>query len=180
MWVWSLNHWTRVSFDPSSDPGFCLVTFQIWANKHCYQHDDGSIFTSTAYERCQTPLTCLEGIWEPFHVGLEPEPVNNCFIWPQAVTQDFVWDSKSVPISIGMTAWWQIHIHIHSIWRLSNTFDMFGGDMRTISCGIGASTSDQGLHLVPSNNPFFQLRFLRAVIQIRYGVDNLLCHWWMS
>ena len=168
MWVWSLNHsfdmcgvdmrtipcgilqpqplnkgfiWCQaVTQDfvwlPNSGP--TSIVIPAWWRIHIH---------TTAYEGCQTPLTCVEWIWEPFHVSLEPQLVSKGFLWPQAVTQDLVQDSKSVPISIGITAWWRIHIHIQSIWRLSNIFDMFGVYyiVGTIPCdGFGASPLNKG------------------------------------
>ena len=44
---------------------------------------------SIAYEGCHTPCICVEWMWEPFHVGLEPQPMHNGFIWNHALTQDF-------------------------------------------------------------------------------------------
>ena len=76
----------------SSDPGFWLTTFQILTDKcggngmmmHPYPHPP-----STAYEDCQSPFICREWMWEPIHVGLEPQPLHKDFIWRQAVTSGF-------------------------------------------------------------------------------------------
>ena len=35
------------------------------------------------------PCICLEWMWDPFHMGLEPLPMHKGFIYHQAVTQDF-------------------------------------------------------------------------------------------
>ena len=54
-------------------------------------------------------------------------------------------------------AWWWFVIPIHSIWRLSNNFQMLGEDVWTIPCGFGASNNAEQLHSVPSSDPGFQL-----------------------
>ena len=44
---------------------------------------------STAYEGCQAPLICWEEIWEPFHVGFEPQPLHNGVICSPAENHIF-------------------------------------------------------------------------------------------
>ena len=122
MWVWSLfnqcimaslstKQWPRISAN------FPNLDNQVWWQRL----DDGSISPSTAYEGCQTPCICMEGMWEPcpcgfgastnrkcmekkwdpFHVGLEPlQPMHNGFIQHQAVTQDFSQLPKSGQSSV--------------------------------------------------------------------------------
>ena len=99
----------------------------------------------------------MERKWRPFHVGLKPQPMHNSFIWCQAVTQDFCWFPKSRPTRVVVMAWWWIHMPINSIWRLSNTFHMYGEEAETISCGFEASITEQQLHLAPSSDQAFLL-----------------------
>ena len=42
--------------------------------------------------------------------------------------------------SVRVTAWCQIHILIHCIWRSSSTLHMYRKDLGTIQCGFGTST----------------------------------------
>ncbi len=50
-------------------------------------------------------------------------------------------------------AWWWLHmpIHSHSIWSLSTTLHMLGGDMGTIPCWVWASAITQWCQLQASN-----------------------------
>ena len=98
----------------------------------------------------------MEWIWQPFHVGLKHQPLHNGFIWRQAVTKDFRRLFKCEQTSVVVMSSWWIHIPIHSIWRLSNTFHMYGVDMAAIKWGFEAPTTAQWLHLAPSSDPVFQ------------------------
>jgi len=44
---------------------------------------------SIAYEGCQTPFILWEGMWEPFHVESDPQPLHNGIVCSSAVIQDF-------------------------------------------------------------------------------------------
>jgi hypothetical protein len=114
---------------------------------------------STAYDGCPTHCICLGWIREPFHMGLEPQPLHKGFIHYQGVTRDFIWLPKFWLAGLMVMAWWWIHIPIHSIWWLSNTLYMFGVDKETIPHGFGASTTAQRLHLAPRprSDPRFHL-----------------------
>jgi hypothetical protein len=79
---------------------------------------DGFICPSTAYEGYQTPCVYLTWMWEPFQVGLEPQPMHCGVICQPAVTQGFSCIPKSGFKSVVVTAWWWIHQPIQSIWRL--------------------------------------------------------------
>ena len=93
---------------------------------------------------------------DPFHVGLEPQPMHQGSICCAPANQDFSRLPKSEPTSVVETAWWWIHMPIHCIWRLSITLYMYGWDVWTNPCGFGASTNAYGLHLVPSSDARFQ------------------------
>jgi hypothetical protein len=148
----SPNHCTKASFSTKQWPGI-LADFPNPDQPVWWQwHDDGSISPSTAYEGCQTPFICLEWMWEPYHEAFEPQPLHKHFIQHQAVTRDFSRLPKIRLTCLLVMAWWRIHIPIHSIWRLSNTFYMFGVDVKTIPCGFGASTTAQTLHSAPSSD----------------------------
>ena len=143
----STKQWPRIWAED-----FPNLDLQVWWK--C--HDDGSISPSTAYEVCQTPVICLAWMREPFHMDFEPQPLHKGFFQHQAVTQDLSWLPKSGPGSVVLMAWWWIHIPIHSIWRLSNTWYMCDMDVGTIPHGFGASTTAQRLLSAPSSDPGFQ------------------------
>jgi hypothetical protein len=43
--------------------------------------------SSIACDHCQSPCICVEWMWEPFHVGLEPQPpLHNIISWCTSVT----------------------------------------------------------------------------------------------
>jgi hypothetical protein len=87
--------------------------------------------------------------------------------------QDISWFPKSGPTSVVAIAWWWIHIPFHSIWRLSNSFHMFGVDLRTIPCGLGASTiTAQGRHSAPSSDPGFQL--ISQILTNKFGGNGMM------
>ena len=96
-------------------------------------------------------------MWEPFHVGLEPQPKHKGFICCVPANQDFSRLSISEPTCAVVMVWWWIHMPIHSIRRLSDTLHIKGLDVGTIPCGFGASTKAQGLHLLCPSESGFQL-----------------------
>ncbi len=118
---------------PKSWPISVVVT--AWWRIHLPIH--------SSYECCQTPCICLKWMWEPFHVGLEPQPLHNGNVCCPAVTQFSSRYPKSWPTSVVVMAWWHIHLSIHSIWMLPNTLNMFEVDVGTIPCGSRASTTAQ-------------------------------------
>ena len=64
-------------------------------------HDGGLVCPSTAYECSQSPSICLEWIWEPFHVGLGPQPIHHDIICSQAGNREFPRDFlKFLPTSV--------------------------------------------------------------------------------
>ena len=119
MWLLSLNHCVMSSF-VCTPPVMQISadTSQVWTNKCVVvMAYDRSISQSTAFEGCQSLCKCLEWMWEPFHVGLEPRPLT--------VASFGGWLPKSGPTSVVIMARWRIHTPIRSIWRLSITFYVF-------------------------------------------------------
>jgi len=147
--VGTIPCWVRASataqwchFQPSSEAEF-QKTSQILASMLIMWPVDGFICPSTAYDASQAPCICWEGIWEPFHVGLEPQPLHHGVICSSAVNQNFRRLPKSWPIHVVDMAWWWLHMPIHSIWSLSTIFHMLGGDIWTIPCWVRASATAQ-------------------------------------
>ena len=92
----------------------------------------------TAYEGCQTPCMCLALMWEEFWLGLQPQSLQFSIICCPRVTQKSrclpkAWSTRVAVILLG-----QIHMHIHSIWRLSNTLNVLGIAVRRILIGSTA------------------------------------------
>ncbi len=57
------------------------------------------------------------------------------------MTQDFNRVPSSGPTSVVVTAWVNIHIPVHRIWRLSISLFLFGEYVGAIPCGFRASTT---------------------------------------
>ena len=107
----------------------------------------------------------MEWIWEPFRVSAEYQPKHKGFSCCAPANQAFRWLPKSWSTSVALTAWCWIHILIHSIWRLSIPTYIYGVDMGTIPCGLGASTYAQGLHFLYPSESGFQLTSQIMVIK---------------
>ena len=80
---------------PKSAPS-CVVVLAWW----------WSFCPFASYECCHTPWLCLKWIWEPWHVGLQPQPPLNGMVWCPEVTQDFSSIFKSQPLCVVVKAWW--------------------------------------------------------------------------
>jgi hypothetical protein len=81
MWVCNLNHCMRASSSfgavPSTDPPRFQLTSQIGTNKY-----DGNGMMTDPYPhplhmKVVNHLVCLEWMWELFHVGMEPQPLQH-------------------------------------------------------------------------------------------------------
>jgi hypothetical protein len=82
---------------------------------------DASICTSTAYEGCQTPCMCLTLVWDQSWFGLQPQSLHFTIICCPGVTQISRWLPKAWSAGAAGMLLGHIHMHIHCIWRLSNT-----------------------------------------------------------
>jgi hypothetical protein len=63
------------------------------------------------------------------------------------------------PTSVVVTAWWVLHILIHSRRRLSMTSGIFEMDVGAIPCVFRASSNAWWNHLSPRSHQWFQLTF---------------------
>ena len=102
-WFYSLNKRTTLLFAP----------WEIW-----YQYLD-----STAYEGCKT-FMCLTMIWmKPSWMGLQPQLPHYTVV--SVAPREIPWirqHPKACLKRLARTQKGLIHLHIHSIWRLWNTF----------------------------------------------------------
>ncbi len=72
-WVYSLNHRTSPSFVAQELPRFLGEFPKLCKHGLLEWCKDTSIFTSTAYEGCQTPCMCLKLMWDQSWLGLQPQ-----------------------------------------------------------------------------------------------------------
>jgi hypothetical protein len=103
MWVWSLIHCTRTSFSAKEQSRRIRISADFSnLNQQVLRswHDDGSICPSTAYEGCESPCICIDWMWTPFHVGLEPQPMHKGSICCAPANQDFSRLPKSEPTNV--------------------------------------------------------------------------------
>jgi hypothetical protein len=137
-WVYRLNHRTSPSFGAHELPRF-LGDFP----KLCQQGllvccKDASIFTSTAYEG-QTPCMCLTLMWDQSWLGLQPQSLHFTIICCPEVTHISRWlVPKALSAGAAGMLLGRIHMHIHSIWRLSNTLHV--SDINVGSILIGSTS----------------------------------------
>ena len=116
---------------------------------------DASIFTSTAYEG-QTPCMCLTLMWDQSWLGLQPQSLHFTIICCPGVTQisrwlvPKAWSMRSAVMLLG-----HIHIHIHCIWRLSNTLHVSDIDVGSVLIGSTASITALHHYLFPGSYPDF-------------------------
>jgi hypothetical protein len=117
---------------------------------------DTSIFTSTAYKGCQTPCMCLTLMWDQSCLGLQPQSPHFTIICCPGVTQISRWIPKALPAGAAGMLLGRIHIHIHCIWRLSNTLHVSDIDvLGSILIGSTASITALHHHLLPRSYPDF-------------------------
>jgi len=97
------------------------LTSQIWANKY-----GGNCMMTDPYPQEQNTKVVYDLVYVLVNVGAIPCGCNASttapwhHLWHTRNT-DLSWLLKSGPASVVVMAWWQIHIPIHSIWRLSMT-----------------------------------------------------------
>ena len=134
MWIWSLNHSTMAMVS---------LVAQVWL--HYFRqnpksvgpnmiwqwwHVDGSSPPHAVYECSQTPCICLEWRLETFHVALELESLHSTISMVSNVAlvqiQGFCQTLKYGPkTDVAMVAWWWILQLTHSLWKFSNTLDVW-------------------------------------------------------
>jgi hypothetical protein len=155
-WVYSLNHCTSPSFVAQELPRFLGSNFpklgQQGLLECCY---NTSICTSTAYEGCQTPYMCLTLMWDPSWLGLQPQSLHFTIICCPGVTQISRWLPKALSAEAAGMLLGRIHMHIHCIWRLSNTLHVSDIDVGSIMIGSIASITALHHHLLPRTYPDF-------------------------
>jgi hypothetical protein len=153
-WGYSLNHCTSPSFVARKLPRFLGDLFP----KLCQQGlleccKDASIFTSTAYEGCQTPCMCLTLMWDQSWLGGHPQSLHFTIICCPGVTQISRWLPKALSAGAAGMLLGHIHIHIHCIWRLSNTLHVSDIDVGSILIGWTSSITALHHHLLSRSYP---------------------------
>ena len=91
-------------------------------------------------------------MWDQFGLGLQPQSPHFTISYGLGITQN---SSKAWSAWAAVMWWGHIHMHIHSIWRLSNTWYVFDIDMRLIWIWSSASITAFRHHLLPGSNPEF-------------------------
>ena len=98
---------------------------------------------------------CLTWMWDQSGLGLQPQSPHFTFSCYLGV----IANSRPLPKAWSAWAavmwWWHIHMHIHSIWRLSNTSHMLDIDVKSIWIGSTASITALHHQLLPGTYPEF-------------------------
>jgi hypothetical protein len=154
-WVYSLNHRTSPSFVAQELPRFLGEFPKLCKHGLLEWCKDTSIFTSTAYEGCQTPCMCLKLMWDQSWLGLQPQSSHFSIICCPGITQisrtlHNAWSTRGAEMLYG-----HIHIRIHCIWRLSNTLHVSDIDVGSILIGSTATITALHHHLLPRSYPDF-------------------------
>jgi len=100
---------------------------------------DTSICTSTAYQGCQTPYIYIIWIWDEYGLGLQPQSPHFTITYQLRLAQICSEIPKAWSTWAAIRWCGHIHMHIHSISRLSNTFYIYNMDLRWIWVGSTAS-----------------------------------------
>jgi hypothetical protein len=98
------------------------TAWSAWAAVH---GGDTSICTSTACKGCQTPFIYITLMWDEYGLGLQPKSLHltmSYWLWVAQITSKIrtAWSAWAA-----ITWWGHIHMHIHSIQRLSNSFHIW-------------------------------------------------------
>ena len=104
-WVYSLNQCTSPSFVAQELPSFLGEFPKLSQQEGLNRCKDTSIFTSTAYEGCQTPCMYLTLMWDQSWLGLQPQSLHFTII---CLLGDF-----PKPLSAGAAGMLLKHIHMH-------------------------------------------------------------------
>ncbi len=140
MLVWNLKHSSMITYVPKLRNSI-FYEFANLSQIVCRQRQDSGFFIqSIAYEWRRTPCICMQWMWDPFYVGVEPQLPHHDNICTPAASYNYSGFCKSGPSSMVVNTWKLIHQQsIHSIWMLSNTLHMYAVGMGIISCWSGAS-----------------------------------------
>jgi hypothetical protein len=85
---------------------------------------------------------CLTLMWDQSWLGLQPQSLNFTIICCPGVTQISRWHPKAWSAGAAGMLLGHIHMHIHCIWRLSNTLHVSDIDVGSILIGL----QPQSLH----------------------------------
>jgi len=99
---------------------------------------------------------CLALIWDKSGLGLQTQSLYFSLGYCLGVTQNSCSLLKAWTAWAAVMLWGHIHMHIHTIWRLSNTFYMSDIDVRWIWIGSTASIIALHHHLLPGSYPEFK------------------------
>ena len=83
-------------------------------------------------------------MWDEYGLGLQPQSPHFTITYQLGVAQISIKIPTAWSAWAAITWWGHIHMHIHSIWRLSNTFCIYDIDVRWK--GIGSTASITAFH----------------------------------
>jgi len=98
-------------------------------------------------------------MWDESGLGLQPQSSHFTIICCLGVTQNSSQLPKACSTWAAVMCWGHIHMHIHTIWRLSYTLYVLGIDLRWIWIGSTVSITVFLLQLLPGSYPEFLLSF---------------------
>jgi hypothetical protein len=97
-------------------------------------------------------------MWDQSWLGIQPQSPHFTIICCPGVTQISRWLPKALSAGAAGMLLGRIHIHIHCIWRLSNTLHVSDIDvLGSILFGSTASITALHHHLLPRSYPDFDL-----------------------
>ena len=108
--------------------------------------------TSTAYEGCQTPFMCQHWCGKNLRWTYSLNYCTSSSFVALRVTQKSWWLPKAWSTRVAVMLLGHTHMHLHSIWRLSNTLNVFGIDKGRILIWSVASITALQHHLLPGTN----------------------------
>ena len=99
---------------------------------------------------------CLTLMWDQSWLGLQPQSLHFTIICCPEVTQNSRWlVAKALSAGAAGMLFGRIHMHIHSIWRLTNTLHVSGIDVGSVLIGPTALITALHHHLLPRSYPDF-------------------------
>jgi len=152
-WVYSLNHLISPSHISWDLPRFVAKFRKVGRHERPKRGWDTSICTSTAYKVCQTSFTYIILMWDECGLGLQPQSPHFTITYQLRLSQICGKMPKGWLACEAITWWGHIHMLIHSIKMLSNTFPIYNNDVRWIWVGSIASITSFHHHISAETCP---------------------------
>jgi len=146
----TMTYWLGVAQISSKIPkawlGRAAVTW--WGHIHMHIHSIWRL--SNTFHFIYKTL-----MWDEYGLGIQPQSLHFTMTYWLGVARISIKIRKAWSARAAVSWWGHIHMHIHSIWRFSNTFYIYGIDVRWIWFRTTASITAFHHELLAGSCPDF-------------------------